>query len=183
MKRYLYLIISVLMVSTLFGCKAHIAHKYSYRKPEVPVAINFEEKLSVGDFSIATVEVDKPTVRLGEMSSPYEKSFSAYLERALKIELIEVNRFDPGSDYVLYGQFIENSITSPVSESGVITLSARFIVKKDEKVLFDEVITHKKEWDVPFAGDDARNMASGEYVKTMREFIKIVLGKLTIKSA
>lgn len=172
----------ILSILALSGCVS--AHKYS--------AVGNAKSMFAGKaFNVGSIEVaggkdgkvNNPEVRLGTMSSPYNDSYAEYLKRALIMELAEANKYSDGGNFIISGKLLKNEITSPVLEPGKMTIAANFIIKKNGRIVFDDVIEHSNTWNVPFAGDDARRVAPRVYLQTMNEFIGIAFKKIDSKLA
>lgn len=142
------------------------------------------KKFFIGEINVSEKnkeEINNPKIRLHSMTSPYNNSYGEYLKRALIMELVESQSFGEEDGLVISGTLLKNVITSPVTEQGIISISARIIVKEKEKTVFDEIISYETKWDVPFVGEYAIERGQALYMQTMRKFVERVFYDINFK--
>ncbi|CAB3638081.1 hypothetical protein [Paraburkholderia rhynchosiae] len=101
-------------------------------------------------------------VRANVMRSPVGKSFADYLSNAVTQELTLAGTLSPSASVELDGILLENSVDVGIG-TGVGTMSARFVVKRNDAVRYDQVKTVRGEWDSSFAAAIAVPRATQQY--------------------
>ncbi len=103
-------------------------------------------------------------LRGSTMVSPYEGSFADYLEFALK------------------EHFLKNHINANGITTGTASLSAKFILKENEKIAFQQVYEIEHEWPSSFAGAIAIPDALLNYSIAVQKLIdKLMSDKLFLE--
>jgi hypothetical protein len=100
--------------------------------------------------------------RADVMRSPVGNSFAAYLSNAIAQELALAGALSPSASVELDGVLLENNVDVGIG-TGVGTISARFVVKRDDAVRYDQVKTVRSEWDSSFAAAIAVPRATQQY--------------------
>lgn len=103
------------------------------------------------------------SIRGSSLASPYDQSYSSYLTAALKQELQLANRLSNDAGIEVTGILLKNDIDAAGFSTGYTTVSARFIVKKDGKEVFNQVKTVKYEFPSSFVGSVAIPAAVQSY--------------------
>jgi hypothetical protein len=101
-------------------------------------------------------------VRANTMRSPVGASFAAYLSNAVSQELTISGALTSSASVVLDGVLLENNVDAGLGK-GVGTISARFVVKRNDVVSYDQIKTVSGEWDSAFAAAIAVPKATQEY--------------------
>ena len=112
-------------------------------------------------------------MRGSSMTSPYEGSYANYLAEAIKAELVMAGKLAPGSDVEISGVLLKNDIDAATSV-GTGDIQARFLVKRNGQVRYDQVKTAQNKWESSFAGAVALPRAVQEYPR----MVQALLGEL-----
>ncbi|MFZ6735867.1 hypothetical protein ACO0LG_28365 [Undibacterium sp. Ji42W] len=142
-------------------------------------------KVKVGEFGNAkyTENANPVALRGGRMHSPYQESFSTYLEEALKTELTASNQLDQKSAIEISGILRKNDMTIPVFDPGLGIMEVQFIVKSDGLVKFDKVKSVKHNFESAFSGDVAISRAISEYKYMVQKLLKTLFSDQDFKKA
>lgn len=118
----------------------------------------------IGDFSSQDSGNNRNPVpvRANVMRSPVGNSFAAYLSNAITQELTLAGTLSPSASVELDGVLLENNVDVGIG-TGVGTISARFVVKRDDAIRYDQVKTVRSEWDSSFAAAIAVPRATQQY--------------------
>lgn len=179
MKHFFRIALVFLAATTLMsGC--------SLMAPKYTVSIDNVQKLKdmgsstirVGDF---TSKQDKENanpifLRTNPMNSPYQNSYAKYLEEALKEELAMANKMSSNADVEVTGVLMKNDLDFAGMVTGNGKIEARFIVKKGDQIIYDQVKTTEHEWPSAFAGFIAINRAMQEYPSLVQKLLGQVYG-------
>ena len=103
------------------------------------------------------------SLRGSKMSSPYGGSYANYLTEALKHELTLANKISPNSQVQVSGALRKNDISATGASKASGDLEARFVVKRNGAVAYDQVKTIHDEWDSSFVGAVAIPRAVDRY--------------------
>lgn len=158
----------------LSGC-ALVAPPYTSSQVNAQLLENTgATKVKVGEFGNAkdNENANPVALRAGRMHSPYQESFSIYLEEALKAELTASNQLDQKSAIEISGTLRKNDMTIPVFDPGQGVMEAQFIVKSDGLVTFDKVKCVKHDFESAFNGDVAISRAISEYRYMVQKLLK-----------
>jgi hypothetical protein len=109
-------------------------------------------------------------VRANVMRSPVGDSFAAYLSNAVTQELTLAGSLSPSASVELDGVLLENDVDVGIGK-GVGTISARFVVKRDDAVRYDQVKTARGEWDSSFAAAIAVPRATQQYPLVVQKLL------------
>lgn len=129
------------------------------------------EQINVGGIT-SSKELDSISLRGSKMYSPIEKSYGAYLTQALKDELKLAKLLSETSSTVITGNFITNDIDVSGFSDGTGEASAKFIVTKNEAIIFDKVIVAEHQFDSSFIGAIAIPNGQENYVNLVQLLIK-----------
>ncbi|MEO6935536.1 MAG: hypothetical protein ABI171_09365 [Collimonas sp.] len=127
----------------------------------------------VGEFASSSDKgnVNPISIRGGSMNSPYQKSYSKYVEEALKQELSLANKMAPDAAVEISGKLLKNDLDASGFSTGVADIEARFIVKKSGQVLYDQVKSVHHEWPSSFVGAIAIPRATQEYPNMVQKLL------------
>jgi len=119
--------------------------------------------VKVGTFAAGADAHDQSiSIRGSGMTSPYG-SYAKYLEEAMRLQLREAGLFDEASKAEISGTLMKNDINA----SGFVTasgdISARFQVKRGEKIVYDTIQEAHVEWGSNFLGAIAIPRAQEAY--------------------
>jgi hypothetical protein len=109
-------------------------------------------------------------VRANVMRSPVGDSFAAYLSNAVTQELTIAGDLAPSASVVLDGVLLENNVDAGLGK-GIGTISARFVVKRDNVVRYDQIKTVSGEWDSAFAAAIAVPKATEQYPLVVQKLL------------
>jgi hypothetical protein len=109
-------------------------------------------------------------VRANVMRSPVGDSFAAYLANAVTQELTLAGSLSPAAQVELDGVLLENNVDVGIG-TGVGVISARFVVKRDHAVRYDQVKTVRGEWDSSFAAAIAVPKATQQYPLVVQKLL------------
>jgi hypothetical protein len=96
------------------------------------------------------------------MRSPVGNSFAEYLSNAVTQELTLSGTLSPSASVELDGVLLENNVDVGIG-TATGTIAARFVVKRDDDVRYDQVKTVRSEWDSSFAAAIAVPRATQQY--------------------
>lgn len=169
--------ILVLAAMMLGGC-ASVAPEYVQTNSNVRLLqTRSGNGLTTGEFKFVGEQGDRLnqlTIRGGTFTSPYQGSYAVYLREALRIELQAAGRWNPNTGVQISGQLLDNQLDASGTSVGTARVSARFVVQKYSKVLYNKVITVDRQWESSFIGGIAIPRAKEEYIATIQK----VIGKL-----
>jgi len=114
------------------------------------------------------------TIRGSSLVSPYNASYSTYLTEALKQELKLANRFSVQSNIDVSGVLLKNDIDASGFSTGYATVEARFIVKRDNSEVYNQIKSVKHEFPSSFAGAVAIPRAIQEYSFAVQKLLGLL---------
>jgi hypothetical protein len=132
------------------------------------------EPVKVGEFSAAPESKDKVnhlSIRANPYASPYDNSFVAYLEQAVRQELEDSRLLDPNAGTQINGVLIRNELDGSGFSTGTADIEARFIVLRDGTVRFDRVKSTRHEWESSFVGATAIPAAAQNYPVAVQKLV------------
>lgn len=127
--------------------------------------------MQVGEFTSASPELDKVSIRGSSLDSPFGGSYSAYLRNAVAEELKQASLWDSNSKIIIKGELLENELDASGLSIGEANLSARFRVDKNGKQVYDKVHTVHHEWDSSFFGNIAIPNAINNYPIAVQKLV------------
>jgi hypothetical protein len=132
------------------------------------------EKVKVGQFAAAPKskdKVDRLSIRGSSYASPYNNSFVAYLEQAVRQELEDSRLLDPNANTEIDGVLIRNELDGSGISVGTADIEAQFIVRRNGAVRFDKVKSAHHEWESSFVGANAIPAAAQNYPVVVQTLI------------
>lgn len=119
----------------------------------------------VGEFSSKAAPENANPIKLrgSSLTSPYQNSYANYLAEAVKQELSLASKLAPDANLEISGVLLKNDIDATGSNIGLVSVEARFIVKKNAVVRYDQVKSIRQEFPSSFAGAVAIPRAVQEY--------------------
>lgn len=129
------------------------------------------EQLNVGNIT-STKELNSISLRGSSMYSPVDKSYGVYLSKALENELKLAKLWSGVSATVLTGEMLTNDIDVSGFSEGTGEASAKFVVTRDNKVIFEKVISANHTFESSFIGAIAIPNAQAGYVNLVQKLIK-----------
>lgn len=173
MKLIKYTFFGIILAMLFSGC----AHKASEYKADFS-SINELKEFNLKSMSVSKCyyeknnpEVTQIGLRGSTMISPYEGNFADYLEFALKEHLQSAQLFDKQSKYSVSGIFIKNHFSANGLATGNANLSAKFILKLDNKIIFEKVYEIEYQWESSFFGAVAIPNALQNYPLAVQKLI------------
>ena len=127
--------------------------------------------LNVGAI-VSTKKLNSISLRGSSMQSPVGKTYGEYLAKALEDELKLAKIWSGVSSTVITGEMLTNDIDVSSFSEGTGETSAKFVVTRDDKVIFDKVISANHQFDSSFMGAIAIPNAQASYVNLVQKLIK-----------
>lgn len=113
-------------------------------------------------------------VRGSSLASPYQNSYSNYLAEALKQELSLASKLASDANLEISGTLLKNDIDASGFNVGFVSVDARFIVKKNGKIRYEQVKSVKQEFPSSFAGAVAIPRAVQEYQHAVQKLLGLL---------
>lgn len=110
------------------------------------------KKISVGQFNESKTEVNHLSLRGGRLVSPYNDSYSQYLASALEEELRLAGVLDGSSDIKVSGMLIDNQLDISSFSIGTASITAKFSVSRQNKLVYEQTLSASHQWDSSFVG-------------------------------
>jgi len=163
----------VALAVMLTGCAMNAPHY-------APSIDNVESIKRIGNFTAKVGQVEAPvtpatpatlSIRGSSMASPNPPSYGAYVAEALKQELSMANKLKTDAGTEISGTLVKNDIDASGFSTGTATISARFVVNKDGKVVFERVKSVDHKWDSSFVGAVAIPNALIGYRDTVQKLL------------
>tara|TARA_B110001454_G_C12575635_1_gene373829 strand:- start:125 stop:670 length:546 start_codon:yes stop_codon:yes gene_type:complete len=124
------------------------------------------------DSITTTKKLDSISLRGSSMYSPVNKSYGDYISKALEEELKLAKLWSPVSSTVITGKVLTNDIDVSGFSEGSGEISAKFIITKNNKVIFDKIISANHTFDSSFIGAVAIPNGQANYVNLVQKLIK-----------
>jgi len=124
------------------------------------------------DAITTTKKLNSISLRGSSMYSPINKSYGEYIAKALEEELKLAKLWSPVSSTIITGKVLTNDIDVSGFSEGSGEISAKFIVTKDNKVIFDKVISADHTFESSFMGAIAIPNGQANYVNLVQKLIK-----------
>ena len=165
-------LIALLPVLFLFGCSMTAPNYTPEASNFSMLSQNVEQPLKTGSFSLKDDQLNRVTLRGSSLKSPYgNNDYAMYLKSALDSEIEMAGLKDDASSTVISGELLENDVNVAGFANGMTTVSARFIVSKNEQRSYDKVLTESYEYDSSFAGAIAIPNGVNSYSKAVQRLI------------
>ena len=182
------LIAFVLAATQLVGC-ASISMSPPKATVENVAKLRAEPQLkplAVGQFALAAGKPESLqesiSMRGANTLRAPNSTFSQYLKQSLSVELETAGLLDPNSATKVTGELTDTSLDAAMGTASG-TLSARFVVKKNETVKYDRVVQAKSEWPGSFIGAVAIPEAAGQYERLYRKLVGQLFDDADFKKA
>jgi hypothetical protein len=117
-------------------------------------------------------KLDSISLRGSSMYSPVEKSYGAYISKALENELKLAKIWSGVSSTIITGEVLTNDIDVSGFSTGTGEVSVNFIVTRDNKEVFNKIISADHQFDSSFIGAIAIPNAQANYVSLVQKLIK-----------
>ena len=128
--------------------------------------------ISLGEFGAAQgVENTTLSVRGSSLGGGSDGTFSTYIHDALQAELQAAGRYDPAASSRLSGTLIENKLDGGSTRTGTASLSAHFILTRQQTPVYGKTLAIKHQWDSSFMGAIAIPAAMNNYATAVQKLI------------
>lgn len=129
------------------------------------------KELNVGKFTDSK-DANEISLRGSTMYSSVDKSYGAYLSKALTEELKLAKAWSSVSSTVISGEILTNDVDVSGFSEGDSEISAKFLVSRNEKVLFEKTVSATHKFESSFMGNIAIPNGQASYVPLVQELIK-----------
>lgn len=167
-------VVAVIVATVASGCSL-AAPKYNAKFENVQTLRGAGlGSAKVGDFvadPAAKRDVNRLTIRGGSYVSPYNGSFVAYLQEAIRQELYDARLLDPNAAIEISGVLMRNELDGSGINVGIAEIEARFVVRRDGQVRYDKVKSARHEWESAFAGATAIPRAQQQYPTVVEKLL------------
>ena len=131
---------------------------------------SFTAKVGTFESSADAGNANPISIRGSSMNSPYQDSYAVYLAESIKQELSLAGKLAPDAKLEISGMLMKNDINADIG-TGHGNIEARFVIKKDGKVAYDQVKTANTEWESSFVGAIAIPKAQQEYSSLVKKLL------------
>ncbi|WP_460534428.1 hypothetical protein [Chitinimonas naiadis] len=136
--------------------------------PYIPSVANLSkletlQPAKVGQIKVAQEKLNSIGLRGSSMTSPVGAGYGDYLKEALAQELKMANKLNADASIVISGELLENEIDASGFSKGYGKVSARFVVKKQDKETYNKQKSAESQWESSFAGPVALPTAMNNY--------------------
>jgi hypothetical protein len=131
------------------------------------------QAVTVGEFT-STPGSDNPksiSIRGSSLTSPYDGSFAKYLSESIRQELSLAGKLSADAQLEVSGALQKNDISIPPVGKGRGDIAARFVLKRNAEVRYDQVKSAHDEWDSSFVGAVAIPRAQNEYPTLVQKLL------------
>jgi len=129
------------------------------------------DAIKVGEFQAGNETVNNLSIRGGSYVSPYEGSYVNFLKEALRQELDDARLFNPAATIEIGGVLVRNELNAAGFSTADALIEARFTVKRNGQVRYDQVKTAKYEWESSFVGAVAIPKAQQNYPVVVQKLL------------
>ena len=169
----------VFMILSLGACSL-VAPKYNASMENVDKLRDANlGKVRIGKFTsdpASKTDVNHLTIRGGSYVSPYDKSFVAYLEEAVRQEFDDARLLNTDANTEIDGVLLRNDLDGSGISIGTADIEARFLVKRDGAVRYDKVQSAHHEWESSFFGPKAIPSAAQNYPTVVQKLLTKLFG-------
>lgn len=118
----------------------------------------------------------------GSSVTPANGSFAQQLRSELVAELKAAGLYDEAADAVIKGELVDSQVDAAIG-TGTAKLSARFMVQRAEKTVYDKQLTVDSSWESSFVGAIAIPEAINQYTALYKKLIGKLFDDSEFKSA
>lgn len=129
------------------------------------------DKVNVGNITSSN-KLNSISLRGSGMYSPVNKSYGSYLSKALEDELKLANLWSGVSATIITGEMLTNDIDVSGFSTGTGKASAKFVVTRNNQVIFNKVIEANHQFESSFMGAIAIPNGQMNYVNLVQKLIK-----------
>ncbi len=116
--------------------------------------------------------VNSITLRGGAMTSPFNNSYAEYLKKALEEDLKQSGHWDSHSKIIISGELVKNELDASGFSIGESDITAKFIVSKDNDIIYDKTHSIHHEWESSFVGAIAIPNAQNNYPVSIQKLLR-----------
>lgn len=180
-------VLLVVTIQSLTGCM-------TVKMPEpTPSMANLEKlrganlaPVKTGSFILApgkNAALDRGVSGLrGSSITPASGSFAEQLRSELMIELKAAGLYAESADVVIKGELTDSQVDAAIG-TGTAKLSARFIIQRAEKPVYDKELTVNSSWESSFVGAIAIPEAINQYTALYKKLIGKLFDDSDFRSA
>lgn len=141
--------------------------------------------VAVGAFTVQAGATGGTSISLrgNPMGSPVGSSYADYLAQALRQELQLAGRLGTGSSLELSGLLLSNDIAAGGFSTNSGVIEARFVVKVEGTVRYDQTLKATDTWDSSFVGAVAIPKAQQQYPVLVQKLLTQLLADPAFASA
>ncbi|MGQ2964448.1 hypothetical protein [Methylophilus sp.] len=118
----------------------------------------------------------------GSSVTPANGSFAQQLRSELVTELKAAGLYDEAADVVIKGELTNSQVDAAIG-TGTAKLSARFIIQRAEKTVYDKELSVNSSWESSFVGAIAIPEAINQYTALYKQLIGKLFDDREFKSA
>lgn len=173
MRRFAQMSLVILFGAIASGCST-TAPQYSASMDNIQMlkeAGNVSAKVGKFDSIPGPGNASSISLRGSHMNSPYENSYTAYLAEAIKQELSLAGKLKPDTDVEISGTLRKNDIDISGFSLGTGDIEARFMVKKDGQMRYDQIKTIHNQWESSFVGAVAIPRGQQQYPNLVQKLL------------
>jgi hypothetical protein len=149
--------------------------------PRYTASVENVQKLKDGDLQPAKVGAFESipgkgnpkaiSIRGASLNSPYDGSYGKYLAEALTQDLTLAGKLAADARIEISGVLQKNDINAAGFSTATGDIEARFVVKREGAVRYDQIKTVHDEWDSSFMGNVAIPRAQQRYPVVMQKLL------------
>lgn len=165
MSRFTSIFMALAIVLASTGCSL-MAPQYSSSVDNIQMlkdAGDFTLKVGTFDSKNNPENANPIQIRGSSMASPYQNSYANYLAESIRQELSLASKLAANANLEISGALLKNDIDASGFNVGFASIEARFLVKKNDYVRYDQVKSIRQEFPSSFAGAVAIPRAIQEY--------------------
>ncbi|WP_072682081.1 hypothetical protein [Arcobacter sp. LA11] len=130
------------------------------------------KQVDVLDIEENNIENNKSlALRAASMVSPHGDDFSDYLVYAIKEQLSQNNLYNKESNIKIEAVLLKNFVDIWGFSTGNYQLSGKFIVKKDNEILYNEILSIQYNFPSHFVGQIAIENGLANYPNAMKKLV------------
>jgi hypothetical protein len=156
------------------GCTMMMAPQYTASLDNVQILRDSgSHTAKVGEFDASKDKTyaNPISIRSVSLVSPYDDSYASYLTAALKQELSLAKKLSPDANVEITGTVLKNDINTSGESMSWAQVEARFIVKRNGQLRYDQVKSMKHEFPSSFSANVAIPKAVQEYPVAVQKLL------------
>lgn len=156
---------------SLAACVSAPAPKYQPSIDNTSLLMQRALEMDVGAFTAATgVENESLNVRGSRLRGGSDGTYATYLREALVTELQTSGGYAQGHGLRLEGELTANDLSAGI-DMGKAKVGARFVLRHDDRVVFDKELVSEHQWESSFIGAIAIPAAMDSYGAAVQKLI------------